>query len=430
MTKLWIVLLIVAGIAAIYFATRKYPVLDADGVESPYRKGGPFDRSIYFSKYIGDGLKGSTHHIRIPDADKESFEIVTITLENPGGEAQILQVGKSQDRYFVGDLPLPFNPKEERLVKANRDRNRGPVLYITEKRVFLLDQDSMIEVPGVDPGTFWLADEPQSSHGVSYCKDRNRVMYFKQDFESGPRFVVVEGADPKTFQQVKTDYGKDKSNSYFKEKIDSAGPIVKIDNVYSKNSNKVFYYEMPVNGVDAKSFQVIGNGFSRDKSQVFYSDTPIPGIDPNTFRFLSNIEAKKTRGAFVDIDYVADKSNIYFNTRINTAFQKVERADVGSFQELNFSFGADRSHVFYEGKMLKDIDRDGFEVLYEEFPMGFYVKNDRHVYIVDEDRKLKIVEKADPKNFVAYKANSVIHGKRDAEDSRHYFLNGKATGSK
>ena len=62
--------------------------------------------------------------------------------------------------------------------------------------------------------------------------------------------------------------------------------------------------------------------------------------------------------------------------------------------------------------------------------MGFYVKNKRHVYTVDEDRKLKIVEKADPKTFVAYKPNTVIHGKRDAEDARHFFLNGKLTGSK
>jgi hypothetical protein len=66
MTKLWIALLIIGGIAAIYFATKKYPLQDSDGKESPYLKGGLFDRGVYFSRYIGDGLMGSTHHIKFP----------------------------------------------------------------------------------------------------------------------------------------------------------------------------------------------------------------------------------------------------------------------------------------------------------------------------------------------------------------------------
>ncbi len=311
-------------------------------------------------------------------------------------------------------------------MKANRDRSQGPVLYVTEKRVFLLDQGSMIEVPGVDAANFWLVEEPQGSFGARYCKDQNVVMYFKAEFENGPRFIVVEGADPKTFQQVKSDYAKDKSNSYFKGKIDAAGALVKIDAVYSKNSKVVFSYEMPVKGADAKSFQVIGNRFSRDQSQVFYDDTPIPGLDPDTFRFLSKKETEQYR----DASYVADKLNVYFNTRINTAFQKVEGADVSSFQDLDYSFGADRSHVFFDGKALTGIEREGFAVLHQKDQSGFYLKNKLHVYTVNEDRKLETVKKADPGTFEVMNRYSGSKVKHDAEDSRHFFLNGKVTQKK
>lgn len=422
MPKLWIALFVIGGIAAIYFITKKEPIVDSDGTESPYLKGGPFDDSVYFKRYSGDGLMGRTSHLRIPDVKKDNFEIATIQLDNPGGEHNTLKLGKSGNRYFLGDLPLPFDPEVEPLRRANRDRSRGPVLYITEKRVFFLRQGVLAELSGVNPGSFWPVEIPALSYTTNYCKDDKVVMYLKDEFDSDPQFVIVEGADPETFRQIKTDYAKDKSQSYFREKIDAAGPLLKIDDVYSKNAKAVFYYESPVRGADAGTFQVIGHGFSRDQSHLFYNDTLVPGLDPNSFRFLSGSDDLRKNAS-----YVADKTNVYFNTRFNTTFVPVEEADADSFEDLDHLFGVDRSHVFYDGKMLKDVERDGFEVLYKEFPMGFYVKNARHVFTVNQDRKLEIVEKADGKTFVALKPGSVINGKQDAEDARHYFLKGKAT---
>ncbi|MDZ4084842.1 MAG: DKNYY domain-containing protein [Bdellovibrionales bacterium] len=425
MPKLWIALFVIGGIAAVYVIGKKSPVVDSDGLDSPYHKGGPLDDGVYFKKYSGDGLMGSTSYLRLLDVNKANFEIATIKLDNPGGENNTLKLGKSGNRYFLGELPLPFNLEEEPLRRANRDRSRGPILYITEKRVFFLAQGSLAELSGVNPKTFWPVEIPAMSYTTNYCKDEKVVMFFKDDFVSAPQFVIVEGADPQTFKQIKTDYAMDKSKSYFREKIDANGPLVKIDDVYSKNAKAVFYYESPVRGADAGTFQVIGHGFSRDETHLFYNDTLVPGFDPKSFRFLSHREDLRK-----DASYIADKGAVYFNTRLNTTFVAVAEADAASFQDLDHSFGTDRSHVFYRGKILKDVDREGFEVLFENFPMGFYVKNSSQVYTVNQDQQLVKVENADAKTFVALKPDFVIRGKQDAEDARHYFFDGKVTKKK
>jgi hypothetical protein len=424
--KVIIALLFLVSVGAAYFAFRKTPIVDSDGVKSPYLKGGLLDDAVYFSQYHGDGLMGGYEHKIIPNSHKDTFEIATIKLTMPGPEDGTLKLGKTADHYFLGNLILPFDPMSERLVRANRDRSKGPLLYITERRVFFLRGDELLEIPGVDPQSFWILDTPSAAYRSGYAKDLNKVVYFSESDETGPGFILIKDADAKTFEETKFDYAKDKSRQYHKDKVDNSGPIVKLDQVFSKNDLVAFYYDSPIAGVDAKSFAVISNGFSRDKSQLFYEDKLVPNVDPNNFSDLTNNESGEPARAA----YIKDNKSVLYYTGINGAFSVVVGADIESFRHAGNAFATDGLHVYYEGKLLPEIERAGFEVLYKKYPMGLYVKNDRHVYLLSADRKMQPVNQADPKSFAAYEAAAIRPGGFDAEDERHYFSNGKAIKSK
>ena len=101
-------------------------------------------------------------------------------------------------------------------------------------------------IHGVDASTF------QVYAGSRYAKDAHRVYYPKlvlcaEGVNCGQCFyvrVVSEGADPLTFEVLKSDYGKD--------------------------SQWVYYKGMRLDSVDYDTFEVIGDrGKSRDKFSFY-----------------------------------------------------------------------------------------------------------------------------------------------------------------
>jgi hypothetical protein len=318
---------------------------------------------------------------------------------------------------------LPFDPTVERLVWVNRLRENGPVVYVTTARVYLLKDNAFVADENVDAASFQLIAKPAFDYSANYSRDKNSVYYYSAI--DNKELVAITGADPQTFQQVKDDYGKDKTQAYHKSKVDTAGPIVQLepekkDKVpYSKNGTAVFYYGMEINGADAKTFSILGHGFSRDIKNIFYEDQLIPNVDPETFIDLSDNSLSPPYA-----QYIKDKMAAYYCTHFNGAFIRVDGGDVASFQGLQAGFAVDRKHVFYKGKVLSNVENDGFKVLYKEFPMGLYVQSARHVYIVDGDI-VRAIDKAEAQSFSAYGAEKVRSTDYDAEDKNYFFKDGQ-----
>ena len=118
-----------------------------------------------------------------------------------------------------------------------------------------------INLPKADPGSFTVLDAgtgpfftmPLTNiHRISgYAKDKNAV-YFKN--------VTVRGADPTTFQSLRTSFGVDSKEAYFEGK-----------NLHVK---------------DLASWRPISHTLSCDRHAVYFCDRCVKGADPRTVWLL------------------------------------------------------------------------------------------------------------------------------------------------
>jgi hypothetical protein len=155
--------------------------------------------------------------------------------------------------------------------------------------------------------------------------------------------VLVE-ADPKTFTQVTSQYGKDAS--------------------------QVFHKSLPIAGADPSTFVLLKKGYAVDATQVFYNRKRLAGADPRTFERL-------------DYGWSQDADNIYLGSR------RLDICDIETFEIIPTSRAKDAQCYYAEAKRVPIKDRETLEVL-----SGGYAKDVMQVYWLD-----RIVEGADAASF-------------------------------
>ncbi len=162
---------------------------------------------------------------------------------------------------------------------------------------------------------------------------------------------------------------------------------------YARDKNYVYYrgetFELP--GVEMDSFEVLGNHYFRDADTVYYKDKKTL-INPTTVEvFKSNLpnasllcslcpfardkESLYFAGKFIPIDlvsfefleykYIRDKNGVYyqkFDHEDNITIEKIETADINTFQLLNAGYAKGKDAVYYYGEELTDADSDTFIV--------------------------------------------------------------------
>lgn len=120
--------------------------------------------------------------------------------------------------------------------------------------------------------------------------------------------LIIDGADPETFNYIGNGYAADIKNVYYKgHKIADA---------------------------DVNTFKSVFNGFAIDKEYVYYRADIIKGADPRTFRYLDN-------------GYSVDSDNVYFHKR------KVVGADPLTFKYLYGGYAIDKSNMFVWDKKIR-----------------------------------------------------------------------------
>ena len=197
----------------------------------------------------------------------------------------------------------------------------------------------------------------------------------------------LKGADPKTFEGISYTLGKDKNAIYKKEnRLSGIDPATfeEIDAAFTKDKNNVYYRNVPMKGIDPKTFEPFVNyTHVKDKNGIhhfylFNDDLVVekvelsPEIDLKTLQSFENYA-----------EYSKDKNNVYYD------FQKIEGADIKTFEPDGYSIGKDKTGAYYKTHKINGIDVNSTEVLENEF-----YKDKNNIYY-----RNKKLENFKPENF-------------------------------
>ena len=180
-------------------------------------------------------------------------------------------------------------------------------------------------------------------------------------------------------EMASSEYAQKKPEGY------DASTFERIDQIYSKDINHVYYGYNILEGADPASFHVISEEYSADSQHVWYNTYIIEGANPQTF------VAPEKNNSFGF--WLAHDDHDYYN-----GANPLHVADMGTFKLKGNSWAIDSQNVYYldaqRGKYAVPIgDYRTFRVL-----GNCYAADAKSVYYQNQ-----IVEGADPETFAVLK---------------------------
>lgn len=280
----------------------------------------------------------------------------------------------------------------------NPYQQRGGVWYFEKNPIKLATGERLTPLKGVFAKTqihgyfrgLPITDSEGSSFEVlseHYAKDAKGVYYCDAYRDGQDYFSVLHirtkrlGADPQTFQYLKSGYARDASRVFFEGAVFPVKDVASfevLDYAFTRDSIMAYYHQTPIAGSDGKNFKRLDGSYSTDGKQVFYS--------------YIDLEAKPMPRSFV-----------------------VRGALVGSFEVLNDYYAKDAGHLYYAGKAMAT--GSALEV------MGLgYAKTSTQVFYEG-----KVIAGADAGSFVLLSSASISET-QDAKDSKATYRQGRKTG--
>ncbi|MES2856808.1 MAG: DKNYY domain-containing protein, partial [Bdellovibrionota bacterium] len=184
----------------------------------------------------------------------------------------------------------------------------GLIYYLSGRSFFAVSPGAFLAITAIVPVMFTLAIFPRAIYYKALNLDARVKFEGNQVFLNGK---LVEKADPETFVLGKNGYSKDKNHVFFEYTgeavvVDGADPqtFEAINFAYYKDAAKIFVLNEKmevVDGADAQTFEPLGYRYAKDKQRIYWSGKPISEADLATFEVL------KTSGP----DDARDKSGSY-----------------------------------------------------------------------------------------------------------------------
>ncbi len=182
----------------------------------------------------------------------------------------------------------------------------------------------------------------------NFYQYKDKVLQFR-DYTK--QIIEVPEADPETFRKVSGFYAD--KNHVFYQCLQDNSPEETITNAYGHN----------MNNPDAK-----------------WQISIVQGLDGKSFNYIQDK---------YDTVYWKDKNGIYIKR--NGSLKALENVDKQSFTYLNFLYGKDNKHIYYEDQILPiDVNeysldqwgfiKDQFRIFHYDFEIGLDPKSFEVVY--------------------------------------------------
>ena len=334
--------------------------------------------NVYFINYTAGEQKSIDNNIENEDdAENDNVDFVIQIEKLAGADRDTFETvsvyGKDKNNlYFYNQKIKGINTKTFKLVGS------GEFVVKDDKGVYYFVNREMKKLQNADFNTFEEVSKNE------YYRDKNGVYYY-DEYEG--TMTKLKGADPKTFEGISYTLGKDKNAIYKKEnRLSGIDPATfeEIDAAFTKDKNNVYYRNVPMKGIDPKTFEPFVNyTHVKDKNGIhhfyqFNDDLVVekvelsPEIDLKTLQSFENYA-----------EYSKDKNNVYYD------FQKIEGADIKTFEPDGYSIGKDKTGVYYKTHKINGIDVNSTEVLENEF-----YKDKNNIYY-----RNKKLENFKPENF-------------------------------
>ena len=334
--------------------------------------------NVYFINYTASEQKSIDNNIENEDDAENDNDDFIIQIEKlAGADRDTFEIdsvyGKDKNNlYFYNQKIKGINTKTFKLVGS------GEFVVKDDKGVYYFVNREMKKLQNADSNTFEEVSKNE------YYRDKNGVYYY-DEYEG--TMTKLKGADPKTFEGISYTLGKDKNAIYKKEnRLSGIDPATfeEIDAAFTKDKNNIYYEDVPMKGIDPKTFEPFVNyTHVKDKNGIhhfyqFNDDLVVekvelsPEIDLKTLQSFENYA-----------EYSKDKNNVYYD------FQKIEGADIKTFEPEGFFIGKDKKGVYYKTHKINGIDVNSTEVLENEF-----YKDKNNIYY-----RNKKLENFKPENF-------------------------------
>ena len=334
--------------------------------------------NVYFINYTAGEQKSIDNNIENEDDVENDNDDFAIQIEKLAGADRdtfetVSVYGKDKNNlYFYNQKIKGINTKTFKLVGS------GEFVVKDDKGVYYFVNREMKKLQNADFNTFEEVSKNE------YYRDKNGVYYY-DEYEG--TMTKLKGADPKTFEGISYTLGKDKNAIYKKEnRLSGIDPATfeEIDAAFTKDKNNIYYEDVPMKGIDPKTFEPFVNyTHVKDKNGIhhfyqFNDDLVVekvelsPEIDLKTLQSFENYA-----------EYSKDKNNVYYD------FQKIEGADIKTFEPNGFFIGKDKTGVYYKTHKINGIDVNSTEVLENEF-----YKDKNNIYY-----RNKKLENFKPENF-------------------------------
>ena len=363
--------------------------------------------NVYFINYTAGEQKSIDNNIENEDDAENDNDDFIIQIEKLAGADRdtfetVSVYGKDKNNlYFYNQKIKGINTKTFKLVGS------GEFVVKDDKGVYYFVNRKMKKLQNADFNTFEEVSKNE------YYRDKNGVYYY-DEYEG--TMTKLKGADPKTFEGISYTLGKDKNAIYKKEnRLSGIDPATfeEIDAAFTKDKNNVYYRNVPMKGIDPKTFEPFVNyTHVKDKNGIYHFYQFNDDLVVEKVELSPEIDLKTLQSFENYAEYSKDKNNVYYD------FQKIEGADIKTFEPDGYSIGKDKKGVYYKTHKINGIDVNSTEVLENEF-----YKDKNNIYY-----RNKKLENFKPENFEVISSSLVGQNEdfyyftEDENDNTKFFL--------
>lgn len=363
--------------------------------------------NVYFINYTAGEQKSIDNNIENEDDVENDNDDFAIQIEKLAGADRdtfetVSVYGKDKNNlYFYNQKIKGINTKTFKLVGS------GEFVVKDDKGVYYFVNREMKKLQNADFNTFEEVSKNE------YYRDKNGVYYY-DEYEG--TMTKLKGADPKTFEGISYTLGKDKNAIYKKEnRLSGIDPATfeEIDAAFTKDKNNIYYEDVPMKGIDPKTFEPFVNyTHVKDKNGIYHFYQFNDDLVVEKVELSPEIDLKTLQSFENYAEYSKDKNNVYYD------FQKIEGADIKTFEPDGYSIGKDKKGVYYKTHKINGIDVNSTEVLENEF-----YKDKNNIYY-----RNKKLENFKPENFEVISSSLVGQNEdfyyftEDENDNTKFFL--------